>query len=340
MKQRRGWIAWAVIAAAAVVILGSLLADAHRKASDEDDEEISSTPPTVQRGPGGEMVVRLTAAEQAKAGLETQALRPMSRSPEVAAYGVILDPAPLIALNSELASVSASLSTSRAEYERAKLLHAHGQNVSLKSVQAAESKFRADQAQFNQFNQQLANKWGRAMAHLKPARRNEIVARLARRAIAIARVSLPTGQTLVAKPRDARVVVLGYEKHPLTTPLVSFAPSVDPSLQGESFLLELDASKFPLVPGAAVTAYLRSAAPPEEGVILPRSAVVRFNNAAWVYVRLDANDFARREVSLTVPLAHGWFLPDSLSPGTRVVVTGAQTLLSDELGASHRVDED
>ncbi len=317
-----------------------LLARTHRDAADDDEEAIKTTPPSVVHRPGGEAVVRLTAAEQEKAGLETAPLLPMERASELTAYGVIVDPAPLITLNGEIVSASAALDASRAEFERAKRLHAHGRNVSLKSLQAAESKFRADQARFAQLNQQLADGWGLAMAQLSPERRSEMVLGLARRRIAVARVSLPAGQTLASKPRDARVVVLGYEKHPLRTSLVSFAPSVDPSLQGETFLLELEAPNFPLVPGAAVTAYLRSAAPPEQGVILPRSAVVRFNNKAWVYVRLDANDFVRREVSLTVPLAHGWFLPDSLSPGTRVVVTGAETLLSDELGASHRVEED
>jgi|YelNatPaOPRAMG01_1025707.scaffolds.fasta_scaffold02915_12 hypothetical protein len=317
-----------------------LLARTHRGAADDDEEAIKTTPPSVVHRPGGEVVVRLTAAELEKAGLRTAPLQPMERTPEATAYGVILDPAPLIALNGEIASAQAALDASRAEFERAKRLHANGQNVSLKSMQAAQAKFRADQARFAQLGQQLADRWGRAIARLSPERRSEMVLGLARRQIAVARVSLPAGQTLASKPRGARVVVLGYEKHPLKTSLVSFAPSVDPSLQGETFLLELKAPDFPLVPGAAVTAYLRSGAPPEEGVILPRSAVVRFNNKAWVYVRLDANDFVRREVSLTVPLAHGWFLPDGLSPGTRVVVTGAETLLSDELGASHRVDED
>ncbi len=330
----------AVIGIALLATFVWVLARSRRGAADDDDAAIKTTPPSVVHRPGGEAVVRLTPAEQEKAGLETVALKPMQRARESTAYGVILDPAPLIALNSELASASAALDASRAEFERAKRLHAHGQNVSLKSMQAAESKFRADRARFAQLIQQLANTWGWEMARLGPPHREAMVAKLARREIAIARVSLPTGQTLTSKPRDARVVVLGYEKRPLATHLVSFAPSVDPSLQGETFLLELVAPKFPLVPGASVTAYLESAAPREQGVILPRSAVVRFNDKAWVYVRVDANDFARREVSLTTPLAHGWFLANSLAPGTRVVVTGAETLLSDELGASHRVEED
>jgi hypothetical protein len=339
MKERRGWIAWTLIGAAAVAILLWVLAGVHREAGEEEEERISSTPPTVMRGADGEVVVRMTAAERAKAGLETQALRPLARAPEIAAYGVILDPAPLIALNSQLASASAALSASRAEFERAKLLHTQGQNVSLKNMQAAESAFHADQARFHQFGQQLADQWGGELAGLSPVRRDELVADLARRAVAIARVSLPAGQTLATKPSGARLIVLGYERRPLVTDLVSFAPSVDPSLQGESFLLEVDARKFPLVPGAAVTAYLKSAEPLQHGVLFPRSAVVRFDGKAWAYVRLNARDFARREVALAAPLADGWFVDAGFAPGTRVVVAGAQTLLSDELGSSRRPED-
>jgi hypothetical protein len=40
--------------------------------------------------------------------------------------------------------------------------------------------------------------------------------------------------------------------------------------------------------------------------------------------------FVRRETSLTSPLGDGWFMQRGFAPGDRVVVEGAQQLLSEE----------
>ena len=66
------------------------------------------------------------------------------------------------------------------------------------------------------------------------------------------------------------------------------------------------------------------------GVIVPRDAIVRHEGEAFVYVQTGDDTFARHEIELEHPLDKGWFSAD-FKPGVRVVVTGAQQLLSEEL---------
>jgi hypothetical protein len=339
MKNRRRWLIWAVVTSAAVVVLVWVSTGSRRRAAETAEQEPIVSPVTVSHTPGGLVVVELSAAEQAKAGLETETLKASTRPAELTAYGAILDPAPLITLNAQINSARAALKASQAEFERTNILHTRGQNLSLKDLQTAESKFRADEAQFDQLNQQLADEWGQNIGTMMPDKRGQLLSALVRRTLALVRVSVPPGQSLSTRPSEARIAVLGFENEPLTTRRVSLAPSVDPTLQGQSFLLEVEAQRFPLRPGVAVTSQLEVPAPPQTGVVLPESAVVRTEDRTWVYVQSAPMRFERRPAALTQSTLRGWFVTIGLSTGDRVVVTGAQALLSRELQSQVQAED-
>ena len=79
-----------------------------------------------------------------------------------------------------------------------------------------------------------------------------------------------------------------------------------------------------------MTAYLTLPGEKQSGVILPLTAVVRAAGLAWAYVQTGENQFTRRQVSTSAPTSDGWFVSAGFKPGEQVVVTGAQTLLSEE----------
>jgi hypothetical protein len=66
-------------------------------------------------------------------------------------------------------------------------------------------------------------------------------------------------------------------------------------------------------------------------VAVPRSAVLRFNGATWVYRQTSDETFERLEVALDRPLENGWFVREGLKPGEKLVTVGAQQILSEEL---------
>jgi hypothetical protein len=337
MTSRAKWIGAAVAVLAVLVVLVWLFG---RSGSKGEGEEVQvASPPEISHSSGGEVVVELSRDEQARIGLETEVLTTVTQSQEFTAYGVVLDPAPLAALDAELASTRAALAASRAESERAHLLHSEQQNVSLKDFEIARAKFQADQAQLNLLNQRLADEWGTKISSMAPAARASLIDALTQRAAGIIRLSLPPGQSLSQAAKKARIAVLGYEAQPLLSRTIWYAPTADPHLQGQSFLLEVEAQGLALRPGTAVTGHLESPDNAKLGVAVPEAAVVRTGDRAWAYVQIAPTQFERRQLEVTVPAGPGWFVTSGFAAGDHVVVTGAQALLSDELKSQIQVKD-
>ncbi|HKB15103.1 MAG TPA: multidrug transporter, partial [Planctomycetota bacterium] len=101
-------------------------------------------------------------------------------------------------------------------------------------------------------------------------------------------------------------------------------------------LLRVETEGLPLRPGRAVVARLPLPGSARKGVVIPRSAVVRFDGRAWAYVRTAEGKFSRREIALDDPVEKGWFVESPLAPGEEAVVVGAQALLSEEARSRNR----
>jgi hypothetical protein len=323
---------------AVLVILVWIFAGTSNDEGDEA-EKVTSAPPKISHTSSGQVVVELNGDEQARIGLETEALTTVTQSQELMGYGVVLDPAPLAALNAELASTRAAVDASRAEYERARLLHSEQQNVSLKDFEAARAKFQADQVQLNLLNLRVANEWGAKIATMAPVERSGLIDALTKRVAGLVRISLPPGQSFAQEPTQARVAALGFDNQPLVTHSIWFAPTIDSHLQGQSFLLKVDAQGFPLRPGNAVTAHLESPGTAKPGVVIPEAAVVRTGDRAWAYVQIAPMQFERRQLVVTSTAARGRFVTAGFAAGDRIVVTGAQALLSEELKSQIQVKD-
>jgi hypothetical protein len=338
VANRSKWIAAAVALLAVLVILVWIFAGTAKDEGDEE-ERVTSAPPKISHTSGGQVVVELTRDEQARIGLETAGLTAVTQSQELTAYGVVLDPAPLATLNAEVASARAAVEASRAEYERARLLHSEQQNVSLKDFEAARAKFQADEAQFSLVNLRVANEWGAKIAAMAPVDRARLIDALTKRAAGLVRISLPPGQSFAQEPTQARVAALGFDNQPLVTDSIWFAPSVDSHLQGQSFLMIIQTHGFPLRPGTAVSAQLVSPGTARPGVVIPEAALVRTGDSAWAYVQIAPTQFEGRQVVVTSHAARGWFVTSGFTAGDRIVVTGAQALLSEELKSQIQVKD-
>jgi len=174
----------------------------------------------------------------------------------------------------------------------------------------------------------LAN-WGNAISQRKDLA--EFVQSLASFGSALVLVQVPAGEALSTMPTGVRLYTLGNETNPIPADLLGPAPAVDPQMQGQSFLCLISSNSARLVPGAAVTCLLSLPGEPRPGALLPREGVVRFNGGTWVYLQNSADQFERREVQLDSPLPNGWFVTSGLKPQDKIVTTGAQQLLSEEL---------
>jgi hypothetical protein len=325
--MRRRTLAVSIVAAAALVVVGKLsLASA-----DADEEKpIVSAAARVSRDAAGHVEIAIAPGAQKVIGLTVETLRPVVQTIEVPAYGFVLDPLPLSKLSSDLLSAQAALDASDAQYRRAKQLYAEQKNVSLRDLQIAQTAYLTDKVRFQTLQQQLRDGWGAEIAQKDARARGELVSALISRREALARVTAPIGEQLDGSPRGADVYVLGHEQQPLTARAIHEAPTVDPRMQGQSFLLLISADMFPIRPGTAVSARLATS-DKAKGVMVSRSAVVRYAGAEWVYREAKSDVFTRLEIFPAQLTGAGYFVTQGLRPGTRIVVTGAQTLLSEEM---------
>ena len=259
-------------------------------------------------------------------GLTTAPLAAAQSKPEIKGFGRVLDPSPLAALLVERATAVAALEASKKELERLKLL-AQSQNASPRALEIAEAAMKRDQIALDSVQPRLLFGWGRAVASLPdlPA----LVNSLAAQETALVRIDLPLGESLPAAPTGGRIAALNAPDKPAVAQFLGPAPIADPQMQSQGFLFLQKTN--PLPPGAAVVAWLTVPGEAESGVIVPREALIRHEGEVFIYVQAGEDTFARREIELNRPSDAGWFVHEGLKPRDKVVTTGAQQLLSEEL---------
>jgi RND family efflux transporter MFP subunit len=290
-------------------------------------------------------------------------------------FGVLqprLAPAERIALLQQLetarADVSgstASVSAARAAYDRAKELNADRKNFSDRALQEAEARLRSEQAHLDAATrtvrvlQNSLNSTGQVTGsqRLVAERSGDVVEvlaqpgelveqgapilRMTRLDRLLARISLPIGTQLSLQMKTAEIVPSGYEDQPpVRGTRLGFAPATDPRVQAASLLFRLDRNRFDLRPGISVTAYLSVPGKSSAGLVIPQSAVVRYAGRSSVFVQTGPETFVRQEISIDRPARDGYVVNAGFRPGDRIVIVGAEALLSEEFKSKLHTDED
>lgn len=254
----------------------------------------------------------------------------------------------------DVAAAEAALSTARSSYDNKKKLNAENRAVSDRALEEAESKVKSEEARLNaaadivrliEAAQSAANGMTKPL-ELRAARDGEVVEspvqpgeaveagqvliRSAAFDVLIARVEVPVGTRFDESVTEARIVPVGADDVTLHGTCIGFGSGAATTDRGAVLLLRVPTAGQKLRPGAPVVAYLPAGGGAQAGVLVPRSAVVRFQGRAWVYVQTADDRFARRELTQAEPTELGWFAGAGLAPGERAVIAGAQVLLSEE----------
>ena len=282
----------------------------------------------VKHGTNGEAVITLDADTQKIMGLQVAALAATELSPELKGFGRVLDPATLGATVADVLSTRATAGVSQKEFARLKAL-AEQNNASPRALEAAEAAAQRDAVLVESAQVKLLAATGKAIAVRDDLA--GLVKSLASGDSALVRIDLPAGENLESPPLGARLAPLGDGSKPLEAQFAGAATGVDPQTQGRGFLFLVETNQSRLVAGATVTGFLKLSGSAQAGVTVPRSAVVRFNGATWVYLQTGDDTFERVEVALGAPLDDGWFIAKGLKAETKGVTVGAQQLLSEEL---------
>jgi hypothetical protein len=291
--------------------------------------------PQVSRDTNGNVVITINEKTRKELGIEVAKLEPFQMSPELKAYGRVLDPAPLAALMTELAAAQAAQAASSSELARLKTLEAQG-NASARAMQTAQATAVRDQVAVESIRERITLAWGKAVAD-----QNDLPAfarLLASQEAALVRIDLPVGEALKEPPASARIDTLAGQS--AEARYVGPATSVDPDVQGQAFIFLLKPNALRLAPGQSVVGYVGILGAPVSGVIIPRDAIVRAEGAGWVYVLNSAGDaLTRVRIALDRAVGSGWFVNKSVTATDSVAVTGVQQLLSFEVRSAGGTEE-
>ena len=276
------------------------------------------------------------AEAQKLLGIETAEPAVKSLPPEVAAYGSVLSPAPLIELFRQLEAAQAALAISKESLDRAEKLFASGELVARKDVQAAQALHAQEQAKLRGLEDRLILEWGALVSKLAPAERTKLLDELLASRQTLIRLSVSRGEVVAGAPLAARLHTPGQELAPLRCTVIVPAPATDPAFQSRAYFGLLDTATAPLAVGLTLTGVLELAGEARAGRFIPQGAVVFYLGKAWVYQKSGDDKFERLAIPTDTPVAGGWFVAGGLPAAPEQIVTqGAQALLSREtLGAA------
>ncbi len=319
-----------------VIVIGGLIFVYAKKNKERTVEQAHegaiTTESKTAKGTNGENILTLNDETQKRIALKVEPLIATNFTKEIVGYGRVLDPTSLAEQGAELASARVAAEVSRQEYDRLKTL---GENTSVRALQTAAANSRRDELAVETAKIKMKLAWGQALAERDDL--PEFLKVIVSSEKSLVRIELSPGETLPSNPIGARITSLNGAET-VEAEFLGASPKIDAQTQGQGFLFLTKSKAVGLSPGAAVTGFIKVSGDALKGVVVPRSAVVRHDGKAFIYLKISAENFARREVNLETPTTAGWFI-SNLSADDPVVISGAQTLLSEESKAQFRLGD-
>jgi hypothetical protein len=270
--------------------------------------------------------VTLDPQVQARLGLRTAVLKSERRSAQIDAFAKVLDPGPLAQLQTDYEAAEASALASAAEAKRAAALNTSGSAVSSKDAEAAKAQADNDAVHVQQLRQRFGLEWGPGIQRLSDARRRELIRALSDGQAALVHVDSPNN----AGQAQARSVDIDVADVSVHGEVLGAARAAEPRLQSSGLIaLARGKTAILLSVGLIQSAHINTPAS-APGVMIPRSAVIRFNGSDWAYVRHGAQGFERRRLDDPTPSETGLFVTKGFSAGDELVVQGAAELFGAE----------
>jgi hypothetical protein len=289
--------------------------------------------------------VTLDAATIARLSIATAPTMAAEYHEETNGFGIVIGFDALAQTDADLATAEAAVDASKAALARARSLFDANTSVSRQTVEAAERQAAADAAQLALAQRRSVTAWGPNVPWRNAAQRSALLMRLAAGELAFARVTFPGGAMIDTAPSSLKFerVNAGQSAKGWTATTIWNAPG-DPTIPGRSFFALVQNAR-ELLPGERLLVYLPTG-PVQQGSIIPSSALILAEGAAWYYVAetvaliipmAPLEDFTRHMLDISRPTPEGYFVPGA-TPGQRVVVDGAGLLLAKEMGVEEEED--
>lgn len=312
MKKTKQFTSWAVVAFTSAVLAGC---------SKSGSDKPADAPEKTEAKAG----VTIDAATQERIGLIIETPTATQWQPELHAVGRVVDTLAFTAAAADYESARVAATASQNELDRTQKLAAQD-NASPRVLEAAAAAAAHDALALNSAGAKFSADWG-----VRLAAETNLVAfakKLQSDELALVKISPPVGTFPKPLPTVGTIFTLNNETNPIAA---DFADDlgIDPATQTQTLLFSV---KRKLAPSLSVTAQLKIPGAAVSGVTIPAGAILRHQGKGWVYVQTETNQFVRVEIPLDRLTDDGGFFAENLSATNRIVIGGAQTVLSSELG--------
>lgn len=305
---------------------------------DDDDDEVDAKQQLVD----GSLVVRISTDTQKLAGIKTILSENISVQSEDRAFATVIDIQDLLVMRSHYREAIAErqvantiLRNSAKLLEQLQVLHREASNISKRELQQASATWEEQRARIQAINIRLQNirenmihKWNTEITELALKDNSKLFDRLLNQKDYLVLMTLKPNQQLTTDTAFVFVNKMDERASARKAYFISAASFSDNTLQGETYFLRTNAEKIRV--GMRLYVWLPDTGFSGEGVNIPEQAVVWYAGTPWAYVQVDDELFSRRSLLNPIETDNGWLVKDNFEIGERIVVSGAQTLLSEE----------
>ena len=272
------------------------------------------------------VALALSHSQQQAVGIRSDHPVEMSGSPQVEAFGLVLDPVTLVADAGRVDSTQAASRAAAADRARLASLYQDNSAASLKAVQAAETVAIEGASQAQAAAATFALRWG-PVASFSAASRHALIDAVGAGRHLLVRADVPGQHARAAIGRRALVEVDGLS---VAARVLGPLAETNPQSQASGWLLEIDRRPYGFGPGARARVWLQST--PVPGLLVPPTALLYGAEGAYVYREAGPSgaDLLRFEpvrVKLLLRVGDGW-LVEGLARTDKIVVQGAGVLWS------------
>lgn len=274
-------------------------------------------------------VVKADPETQKRADIKVASLATGSVGNVRSGYARALDLSALAAINADYRAALAAETASARELARQKALLAADSSTSVRAVEQARAQEAADAEKVKLACRRVALEYGAGLERLGCPALDGLLRDAAAGRAALVRLDFAGGP-----PSPGSHVTLSGNGGNNNVRVLGPAASADPQLQTSGALAILRgpaATRFGV--GQVVDARIMTGGAGQNGVIVPRSAILRTDGGLWVYRAGKDGTFDRVELKDARAVTDGWLVPFGLAPGDRVVVSGAGTLFGLERSA-------
>ena len=302
-----------------------------------DDDDDNRSPIT------REVSVTESSKTQNQAGIITQRIKLAVRQPEFNAYGTVLSLEPLLNLRQQYLAAQSQENSAEARYYEADQNLSRTRNLHQQDI-VSTRRLQEQQAQWQNYKANLATsrnqqetilatsrmQWGDKLTEWFTQNHGKQAEQFLNHQAQLLQITLPANTRLAPEIFSVDVDERGRRDQAIKATLISPAPQVDPTTQGERYLFKSEGRKLPY--GAHISVWIASGKQGESsGVLIPENAVVWHLGQAFVFIKSEDGNFNRRLLPELIPSKEGYFMEKGFKPGEEIVTTGAQTLLSQEL---------